>query len=290
MVPPFLAYYGVLSSNQSLVQEAYNQVKLYRSYLYNSSESLWQHILLGTGAYDPGYWSTGNGWAAAGMVRVLATIQHSQFADTMVSEMKDLSTWIVEIHTGMYSRQDASTSLFHNYANNATWFLDSSSTALLASTVYRLAALQGVYTHIPHAEAARAALSASAPAGESEYTAWGTGDGVGPATSFTQTTATATTAPASRSGHGRRRATRCPPRRAAERASATSPRRSPNTRTSGPILQGTEEMGGKAARLSERVTPLRLRPCPDADVNVDRNSDTGIQQRLYREVHQARLT
>lgn len=26
MVPPFLAYYGVLTSNQSLVQEAYQQV------------------------------------------------------------------------------------------------------------------------------------------------------------------------------------------------------------------------------------------------------------------------
>lgn len=29
MVPPFLAYYGVLSNNQSLVMEAYNQIKLY---------------------------------------------------------------------------------------------------------------------------------------------------------------------------------------------------------------------------------------------------------------------
>ena len=32
MVPPFLAYYGVLTGNQSLVQEAYQQVDddLYR--------------------------------------------------------------------------------------------------------------------------------------------------------------------------------------------------------------------------------------------------------------------
>ncbi|KAH9917745.1 uncharacterized protein B0H18DRAFT_1096454 [Fomitopsis serialis] len=155
MIPPFLAYYG------SLVEEAYNQVKLYRAYLSNTTTPLWQHILLGTGAYDPGYWSTGNAWAAAGMVRVLATIQHSQFADTMVSEMKDLSTWIVEIHKGIaLSWQDSSTALFHNYANNKTWFLDGSSTSLLASTVYRLAALQGVNTYIPNAEAARDALSA----------------------------------------------------------------------------------------------------------------------------------
>jgi len=123
------------------------------------------------------------------MTRVLATIQHSQFADAMASEMHDLSTWIGEIHNGMYALQDPSTALFHNYANNASWFLDSSSTALLASTVYRLAALQGVNQYIPNAEAARAALSA--PAGTAAgYTSWGTGDGVGPATSFTQTRAT----------------------------------------------------------------------------------------------------
>lgn len=75
------------------------------------------------------------------------------------------------------------------YQRNASWFLDGSSTALLASTVYRFAALQSVYTHIPNAEAARAALSA--PSGsDTSYTSWGTGDGVGPETSFTQTTST----------------------------------------------------------------------------------------------------
>ena len=28
MVPPFLAYYGITTSNQSMLQEAYNQVRL----------------------------------------------------------------------------------------------------------------------------------------------------------------------------------------------------------------------------------------------------------------------
>lgn len=64
MVPPFLAYYGVLSLNQTLVSEAYKQISLYRSYLLDKSTNhLWHHILLGTlssGApNDPGHWSTG---------------------------------------------------------------------------------------------------------------------------------------------------------------------------------------------------------------------------------------
>lgn len=83
-----------------------------------------------------------------------------------------------------YHTQDPTTLLFHNYANNATWFFDASSTALLASTVYRLAQLEQIYTYLPQAEAARMALSA--PAGsDTGYTTWGTGDGSGPATLFT---------------------------------------------------------------------------------------------------------
>ncbi|KAI0919983.1 hypothetical protein AcV5_001913 [Taiwanofungus camphoratus] len=102
MVPPFLAYYGALSANESLLSEAYTQIKLYRQYLYDSGPGLWKHIVLGN-ATDPGHWSTGNGWAAAGMLRVLATMQHSQYAGKMKSEMKDLVDWVQDIHNGMYA-------------------------------------------------------------------------------------------------------------------------------------------------------------------------------------------
>jgi len=82
MVPPFLAYYGVLSQNQTLLTEAYTQVsratkplsarnlrlmcmgsvkiKLYRNYLSdNTAGGLWKHVLLGKSANDEGHWSTG---------------------------------------------------------------------------------------------------------------------------------------------------------------------------------------------------------------------------------------
>ena len=59
MVPPFLAYYGVMTQNQSLVAEAYNQIRLYRSYLLDpDTDNLWRHIDLGSWA-DDGHWSTG---------------------------------------------------------------------------------------------------------------------------------------------------------------------------------------------------------------------------------------
>ncbi len=47
--------------------------------------------------------NSGNGWAAAGMLRVLGTIQHSQFSNSMKNQAKDLTNWVNEIHNGVYS-------------------------------------------------------------------------------------------------------------------------------------------------------------------------------------------
>nr|WVH01936.1 glycosyl hydrolase family protein [Naematelia aurantialba] len=124
MVPPFLAYYGALQGNQTLLQEAYTQCSLYRAQL-RQSNGLWNHIEGGTtqngGASDPRPWSTGNAWAAAGMLRVLATIQWSSFASQMSSEVTDLQTWVEEILTAV---QPYIVSCIA--ANNATasWELD----------------------------------------------------------------------------------------------------------------------------------------------------------------------
>ncbi|KAI0667555.1 Six-hairpin glycosidase-like protein [Trametes maxima] len=159
MVPPFLAYYGVLTRNQSLVQQAYDQCRLYRKYLVDDDAGgMWKHILLGTNT-DSGHWSTGNGWAAAGMLRVLGTIQHSQYAKSMKNQAKDLTNWVAEIHNGIYPHLRTN-SLFGNYADDSASFDDASSTAILASTVYRLALLSGIHTHLPLAEQCRKALSA----------------------------------------------------------------------------------------------------------------------------------
>jgi hypothetical protein len=35
--PPFLAYYGVIFQNATILFEAFNQIRLYRSYLLDTS-------------------------------------------------------------------------------------------------------------------------------------------------------------------------------------------------------------------------------------------------------------
>ena len=58
MVPPFLAYYGVLAENQSLVQAAYDQCRLYRHYLVDDDAGgMWRHIA--GNSSDNGHWTTG---------------------------------------------------------------------------------------------------------------------------------------------------------------------------------------------------------------------------------------
>ncbi|KAH9979414.1 hypothetical protein BGW80DRAFT_1472334 [Lactifluus volemus] len=122
MVPPFLAYYGLTTGNQSMMQEAYNQIRLYRNYLADrSANGLWRHIVLGWGGTDLGI---GNGWAAAGMLRVLGTLNRSS---------THLENWVTEIHRAMYPYLQ-SNGLFKNYVDVNGNFDDASSSALLAST------------------------------------------------------------------------------------------------------------------------------------------------------------
>jgi len=139
---------------------------LYRNYLSDSSANgLWQHIVLGSSGNDQGHWSTGNAWAAAGMLRVLGTLKRSVYAQAFSNEINDLGSWVSEIHNGMYPHLQPN-GLFKNYADgfnssNNTGnnnFDDASSSALLAATVYHLAILTGNKTFISQAERTRAAL------------------------------------------------------------------------------------------------------------------------------------
>lgn len=140
MVPPFLAYYGMYTGNQTLLQVAYDQCRLYREGLQDSTTKLWRHIVLGNGTSDPGLWATGNAWAAAGMMRVYATIQQSQFNEAMQSQKSDLLSWteeIIKAASGMTSKAG----LVYNYMDNSSTFEDTAGSALLASTAYRLSNL-----------------------------------------------------------------------------------------------------------------------------------------------------
>ena len=115
-VPPYLAYYGVMKGDDGFVQQACEsigpyyiysslrhrsldlQVSLYRKYLSepNSTHGLLRHIQMGDQrTQDAGLWSTGNAWAAWGMVRVLATMLNAGMGWDYRCE--DLRNWAVTI-------------------------------------------------------------------------------------------------------------------------------------------------------------------------------------------------
>lgn len=163
MLPPFLAYYGVMTGNQSMVQEAYTQISLYRNVLRDTkADNLWTHIVGGDSGTDSGHWSTGNAWAAAGMLRVLGTIQHGPYAQALKSEATDLENWVGEIHDGMFQHVQPS-GLFLNYADAqpSQSFEDAASTALIVASVYRLNLLSGQNKHLSQADGMRQTLFAS---------------------------------------------------------------------------------------------------------------------------------
>lgn len=48
---------------------------------------------------------TGNGWAAAGMLRVLQTLNHSSQAGSFTEQSANLTLWIQEIITAAWDHQ-----------------------------------------------------------------------------------------------------------------------------------------------------------------------------------------
>ena len=109
MVPPFMAYYAALyqpSVNTWLLLESYNQIKLYRNNLYDPNRGLWKHIAIGWNT-DDGIWATGNGWAAAGMLRVLVTINQTSVGNNPEFQVaqRDLQNWATEIVNNVWQYQ-----------------------------------------------------------------------------------------------------------------------------------------------------------------------------------------
>lgn len=64
--------------------------------MFDGSVGLWRHIVLGNGE-DLGHWSTGNAWAAAGIMRVLTTISGSSLSNQFTVEKGNLEGWALEI-------------------------------------------------------------------------------------------------------------------------------------------------------------------------------------------------
>lgn len=169
MGPPFFAQYGLMTNNRELLQYAYTQVELLHNALAlpsGTGKGLWGHILNYTNVAQPRWidqraWLTGNAWAAAGMLRVLAALEQSTFASSFSSETDNIKAWIDELLSAAYNSVDAS-GLLHNVVNDTRTFLDGSGSALLAYSVFRLGSMdpskRGL---ISHAETAYGTLQNS---------------------------------------------------------------------------------------------------------------------------------
>lgn len=146
MMPPYLAFYGLVTRNNTLLQLAYDQIRLYRDGMrltQGAATNLWGHIYLPDNRTwtDGGAWATGNGWVLAGMARTLATIEQSQASQAMVAQKNDLVAWMNEILDAAYPLLDERALLFHNYMSDRSTFFDTAGTALIAYATYRLASL-----------------------------------------------------------------------------------------------------------------------------------------------------
>ena len=151
MAPPFIAYYGAAHNDFGLLVEAVNQVQRYWQVLHSNGTNAgaWEHIV-GPVSPDPGIWSTGNAWAAAGMARVLATVVKAPVCNQDRGWKKwaigELSTLIQGILDAAM-RSPTQNGLLINYWNDASnkdhrGYGEISGTSLLASVAYRMAVLK----------------------------------------------------------------------------------------------------------------------------------------------------
>ena len=86
----------------------------------------------------------GNGWAAAGMLRVLATITASPFQNSLSEQTKNLTLWTFEILNSTFSiyyPQSSNSSLLPNYMDDPTSFVEASGFSILTYALFRLASL-----------------------------------------------------------------------------------------------------------------------------------------------------
>ena len=144
MGPPFLAHYALITNNVTLFNMAFDQLEGVHNGLLlrdGTGKGLWGHIVDYSNVSAPRWiddraWLTGNAWAAAGMLRVMAASMHS--SDSGVQQRgQALGPLVDSIFDTAYPFIDQNTGLFHNVVNDTRTFLDGSGSALMAYAVFR---------------------------------------------------------------------------------------------------------------------------------------------------------
>jgi len=133
MVVPFWAKLGVLLNNNTLINEAINQIYVHFKHLQDPLTKLVSHIWSeNEGFLDPTLWGRGNGWATAAIARVLGIIpnthtNYSYLLNTVLSMLASLDDY-----------QDPTTGLWHTILNDSSTYLETSCSTLFAYTVAKL--------------------------------------------------------------------------------------------------------------------------------------------------------
>ncbi len=126
MLPPFLAVSGHS-------EEAIKQIEGYRKILLNPEKKLYYHI------WDQDrqlferklFWGVGNGWAAAGLTRVLRALP-----DSMPREKKLIAGYIKDVVDGCLKYQ-MENGLFHDILDDPSTFTETNCAQMIAYTIYR---------------------------------------------------------------------------------------------------------------------------------------------------------
>lgn len=126
MLPPFLAAAGHPA-------QAMQQIEGYRRLLWNGKKRLFAAI------WDDGKktfvngaaWGVGNGWAAAGMARVIAALPPG-----MAAERARLQGWARELLDGCLAHQ-RDDGLFHNVLDDPSTFVETNLAQMVAYTIFR---------------------------------------------------------------------------------------------------------------------------------------------------------
>jgi unsaturated rhamnogalacturonyl hydrolase len=126
MAPPFLAVAGSFD-------EAIKQVDGFRKYLWNSEKKMFSHI------WDEGkksfgrkdFWGVGNGWAAAGMTRVVKALpdEHKDSRNKIIGYIREVLDGCLR-----YQREDG---LFHNVVDDTESFVETNLAQMLSYTIFR---------------------------------------------------------------------------------------------------------------------------------------------------------
>ena len=126
MAPPFLAAAGQL-------HEAIRQIRGIKNRLWDSEKKLYSHI------WDEdrkelkraAYWGVGNGWAAAGITRVIRTLP-----DSWDKEKQELVLHLKDILDGCLAHQ-LQDGLFHDVLDQPDTFIETNLAQMLSYSIYR---------------------------------------------------------------------------------------------------------------------------------------------------------